>query len=98
MGKVDDLKVKKLSRGIKLDDGVTAPAKVQILGHNRLEFKIHEGRKRQIRRMCSKVGLEVVELKRIKMGSLSLGDLKPGEVKQLQKEVVEQKQATSTHN
>lgn len=83
MGKVDDLKVIKLSRGVRLEEGVTAPAVVEILGHNRLEFKIHEGRKRQIRRMCSKVGLEVVELRRIKMGSLSLGDLKTGEKREL---------------
>ena len=51
-----------------------------------LEITIHEGRNRQIRRMCEEVGLEVARLKRIAVGPLRLGMLKPGAVRELDKD------------
>ena len=74
-----------LSSGVVLDDGITAPAKVRLLGINTvretsvLELTIHEGRKRQIRRMLDTVGHPVIRLTRIRIGNLTAGDLRPGE-------------------
>lgn len=80
-------KIKLLRRGIKLDDGMTAPAKVKILKENQegtiLEVIIHEGRKRQIKRMFSAIGHPVVELIRTGFGFLNLDGLKPGEYRLL---------------
>jgi len=74
--------LKALREGILLEDGITAPAKVEILkvkeGNARLRLIIHEGRKRQVRRMCQAIGHPVRELKRIAFGPLGLGRLKPG--------------------
>lgn len=76
-----------LSAGIMLDDGMTAPARIDLLeerdGNALLEVTIREGRNRQIRRMFEKIGHEVIRLKRIKMGDLVLGDLKPGQYRKL---------------
>ncbi len=73
----------RLRRGITLDDGPTAPAKVsrlkKIQGNTLLEIIIHEGRNRQVRRMCEAVGHPVLALKRVAIGDLTLGDLKPGQ-------------------
>jgi 23S rRNA pseudouridine2605 synthase len=67
-----------LREGIELDDGRTAPAKVRRLAADRLELTIHEGRKRQIRRMCEAVGHPVVALERVAFGPLRLGELEAG--------------------
>jgi 23S rRNA pseudouridine2605 synthase len=67
-----------LRAGVDLDDGRTAPARVRRLADDTLEITIHEGRKRQVRRMCEAVGHPVVRLERIAFGPLSLGELKPG--------------------
>jgi 23S rRNA pseudouridine2605 synthase len=67
-----------LRAGVLLDDGPTAPAKVRRIGHHTIELTIHEGRKRQVKRMCEHVGHRVRVLQRIRFGSLELGDLKPG--------------------
>ena len=80
-------KIDLLRRGIDLDDGPTAPAEVQIEdrwsdGYKkraRLSLSIHEGRKRQIRRMCELVGLKVVGLKRVRIGRIPLGHLPVGQ-------------------
>jgi 23S rRNA pseudouridine2605 synthase len=67
-----------LRAGVALDDGPTAPARVRKLGPNRLELTIHEGRKRQVRRMCEAVGHPVLALRRTRFGPLSLGRLALG--------------------
>jgi 23S rRNA pseudouridine2605 synthase len=77
-----------LRSGIELDDGLTAPARVGRVertpwgraprGQIWLRFVLHEGRKRQIRRMCDAVGLQVRRLVRVRIGSVELGDLKVG--------------------
>jgi 23S rRNA pseudouridine2605 synthase len=78
-----------LREGVLLDDGRTAPAKVRRLGADRLELTLHEGRKRQVRRMCEAVGHPVAELTRVAFGPLGLGDLAPGAARRLTEAEVE---------
>lgn len=63
---------------MELDGVPLAPAKVQVLGHGRLSIVIHEGKNRQVRRMCAQAGLEVMRLKRVREGPLELGALERG--------------------
>jgi 23S rRNA pseudouridine2605 synthase len=67
-----------LREGIELDDGLTAPAKVSLQSPSVLTIVIHEGRNRQIRRMCEAVGHPVVRLVRTRIGTISDRRLKPG--------------------
>lgn len=82
-GRPDHLIIKQLREGVVLDGRKTAPARVKKIGttkeHTWIEMTIHEGRKRQIRRMCKGVGHPVLKLKRIGYGPLRLGDLKAGQ-------------------
>ena len=71
--------VRKLREGVELEDGITAPAKVAVLGDRLLRITIHEGRNRQIRRMCDAVGTPVVRLVRTRIGPLTDRTLGPGE-------------------
>ena len=86
-GKVDDSALLQLREGIDLDGRMTAPCDGTVLTaeENRtvLEFVLHEGRNRQIRRMCEAVDLEVIRLKRIAVGSLQLGMLPAGKWREL---------------
>lgn len=72
-----------LKEGVCLDDGWTAPAKVDILGEKTIQLTIHEGRKRQVRRMLAAVGCKVVHLERIKIGPLAIGNLPRGRHRRL---------------
>ena len=78
-----DEEIRKLERGVTLDDGTTAPARVKkvrkVEQNSWLELTIHEGRKHQVKRMLEAVGHPVLKLIRVKMGTLMLGDLQPGE-------------------
>jgi 23S rRNA pseudouridine2605 synthase len=67
-----------LREGVELEDGVTAPARVRRLAPDAVELTIHEGRKRQVRRMCAAVGHPVRALQRVRFGPLELGDLAAG--------------------
>jgi 23S rRNA pseudouridine2605 synthase len=67
-----------LRSGVELEDGMTSPARVKRLAPDTLELTIHEGRKRQVKRMCEHVGHRVKALERIQFGTLALGDLRPG--------------------
>ena len=71
-----------LRNGVLLDDGITAPAEVKITkqypGRTIFEMTIHEGRNRQIRRMCETVGANLLELERVTFGPIPLGNLKLG--------------------
>jgi 23S rRNA pseudouridine2605 synthase len=78
-----------LREGVELDDGRTAPARVRRLAPDKLELTIHEGRKRQVRRMCEAVGHPVVALERVAFGPLRLGRLGPGEHRRLTRAEVE---------
>jgi 23S rRNA pseudouridine2605 synthase len=71
--------VRKLREGVELEDGMTAPAKVAVLGDRLLRITIHEGRNRQIRRMCDAVGTPVIRLVRTRIGPLTDRTLGPGE-------------------
>jgi 23S rRNA pseudouridine2605 synthase len=73
--------VKRLRAGVDLDDGPTAPAKVSQVSSapNLLRITIHEGRNRQVRRMCEAVGHPVVRLVRTRIGPLAERRLQPGE-------------------
>ena len=84
-----------LRRGVELQDGPTAPATVHKLGADRLEITIHEGRKRQVRRMCEFVGHPVKRLERVAIGSLELGDLPEGSNRRLTEQEVERLLAIS---
>ncbi len=77
----DDLR--RLARGVELDDGPTAPAGVRRLGAREIELVLREGRNRQIRRMAEAVGNEVVALRRVRFGSIGLGSLAEGEARRL---------------
>ena len=79
-----------LREGVELDDGPTAPARVRRVAADTLEITIHEGRNRQIKRMCAVVGHPVRRLERIAFGSLELGDLAPGSHRRLTAEEIEQ--------
>jgi 23S rRNA pseudouridine2605 synthase len=72
-----------LREGVELEDGRTAPARVRRLGTDHIELTIHEGRKRQVRRMCEAVGHPVKSLERVAFGPLRLGPLEPGDHRQL---------------
>lgn len=70
--------IRQLREGIELDDGITAPAKVATVSPSLLRFVIHEGRNRQVRRMCDAVGHPVVRLVRTRIGPLTDPSLGPG--------------------
>ena len=82
-GEVSEDKLDALRSVRRLDGYTLAPVGVRIAGHSRegtvVEFTLHEGRNRQIRRMCSLCGLRVVRLRRVAIGSLTLGGLKAGQ-------------------
>jgi 23S rRNA pseudouridine2605 synthase len=87
--------LKALREGVELDDGRTAPARVRLVGPHELELTIHEGRKRQVRRMCEAVGHRVVALRRIAFGPLRLGDLGAGRHRRLTAAEVERLRAAA---
>lgn len=86
-GNPSNKELESLAKGIKLDDGYTAPAELLILHEERnltvIEVIIHEGKNRQVRRMFDAIGYEVIKLKRIRIGNIKLDDLKPGEYRNL---------------
>jgi 23S rRNA pseudouridine2605 synthase len=77
----------RLRDGVELEDGVTAPAQVRALARGdrstRLELTLHEGRKRQVRRMCEAVGHPVRGLRRVRYAGLDVEGLEPGEWREL---------------
>lgn len=73
----------RLREGVLLEDGVTAPAEVERIGPGRLRLTIHEGRNRQVRRMCAAVGHPLRALHRTRYGTLELGGLAPGQWREL---------------
>ncbi len=84
--------IQALEQGVLLEDGLTAPASVQIAGKQKgnavLELSIHEGKKRQVKRMCEAVGHPVLQLHRAKFGPLELGNLPEGQWRELTHEEV----------
>jgi pseudouridine synthase len=77
-GVPSDEAVERLAAGVELEDGPTAPARIRRLAPSRLELVLHEGRNRQVRRMCEAVGHPVRRLHRSRYAGLDVSDLKPG--------------------
>lgn len=92
-GKVGEGEVQALREGVMLDDGMTLPAEVEVIESSEREsvlvITIHEGRKRQVRRMCEFVGHPVIRLHRSNFGPIGLGDLAEGEWRLLSDSEVE---------
>ena len=86
--RIGDAELARLDRGVRLDDGPTAPAAVRRVGPAEIELTITEGRNRQVRRMIQRVGNEVLELRRVGFASLSLGDLPVGDARRLSRSEV----------
>jgi pseudouridine synthase len=83
-GVLEDGAIAALEAGVFQKDGKTAPAKIKKIrkeeSNSWIEITIHEGRKRQVRRMFDHMGHSVIRLKRVKTGGLSLGDLPEGRI------------------
>jgi 23S rRNA pseudouridine2605 synthase len=79
--------LQRLRKGIRLDDGMTAPAHVRVVDKLKknawVEIEVNEGRKREVRRMFEALGYFVEKLIRIRVGTVLLGDLSPGELRPL---------------
>lgn len=92
-GVVTEASVKKLEKGIELEDGRTAPCRVKIEeGHSKytiLTVVLHEGKKRQIRRIFDAIGHRVTDLERYQYGPLELGDLRVGQKRELKPSEIE---------
>ena len=88
--------IKKLERGVELEDGKTAPAKAKMISMDRkkqtsiIELTIHEGRNRQVRRMFEAIGMPVMKLKRERYGFLTLHGVNPGDYRELTPHEVKQ--------
>ncbi len=95
-GPIADRALRALRSGVALEDGPSAPARVRRLGGARssvIELTIHEGRNRQVRRMCQAVGHPVLELERTRFGPLSLDGLACGSHRRLSDDEVERLRA-----
>ena len=86
-GSLEEKEIAQLQSGIRLREGVTAPAKVKRLKkaeqNSWLEISIHEGKNRQVRKMLEKVRHPVLKLKRIRINGIELGNLSPGKYRYL---------------
>ena len=95
-GIVPQEKLDLLRVGVKLEDGMTAPAIVDLMGYDyeknltRFTVIIHEGRNRQVRRMCDYIGFPVRYLRRVQMGTLTLDGLRKGDCRELFNEEIEE--------
>ncbi|MDE1929143.1 MAG: rRNA pseudouridine synthase [Burkholderiales bacterium] len=78
-GPLPESELERLRHGLELDGVALRPARVSWQNEEQLRFVLREGRKRQIRRMCEQVGLQVLGLKRVRIGSVALGPLPPGQ-------------------
>lgn len=94
--------LKKLQYGVKLEDGVTAPAKVKVLSSDKkknssiIQISIHEGKNRQVKRMFEAIGHPVIKLKREQFGFLTLQGLSTGDARELTPHEVKQLRVLAT--
>lgn len=93
--------LEQMRRGVILDDGITLPAEVTVVTQTpqetTLDIILHEGRNRQIRRMCEELGIPLIDLQRIAFGPLQLGNLKRGEYRVLTKKEIQALQEIVKH-
>jgi 23S rRNA pseudouridine2605 synthase len=84
-GRLKPEEINKLERGIRLEDGLTHPARVEESASPPFSYSItiHEGRKRQVHRMFERISHPILALKRVRISRMSLGNLKEGEVRRL---------------
>jgi 23S rRNA pseudouridine2605 synthase len=82
-GRVSAGELKQLREGIELDDGITAPAEASQPSPGVVKITIHEGRNRQVRRMCDAIGHPVLRLVRTRIGPISDRSLRPGDWREL---------------
>lgn len=75
--------IRKFEEGIMLEDGMTLPAKAEMLDPNSFSIILKEGRRHQIRRMAAKLNLTIASLKRVRVGNIKLGDMKEGKYRVL---------------
>ncbi|MCX6386519.1 MAG: pseudouridine synthase [Solirubrobacterales bacterium] len=94
-GPVGLRKLQALREGVRLEDGLTAPARVRRIDDDTIELTIHEGRNRQVKRMCEAIGHRVTRLVRIRFGPLELGSMVPGQVRVLSEPEVEKLRAST---
>ena len=91
-GLLEDKDILRLENGVRLDDGMTKPAKVRVSkklkANSWITITIHEGKNRQVRRMMDRIGHSAIRLIRTKIASLTLGTLKPGEYRYMTEEEV----------
>lgn len=91
-GIVKTEEIEALKKGVKIEDYITKPAKVKIMkideekNTSRIQITIHEGKNRQVRKMCEQIGHSVMSLHRSKIGKLDVKDLKIGQWRYLSKE------------
>lgn len=94
-GVIEKAQIQELEKGVKIEEYITKPAKVKILkidsekNISRIQITIHEGKNRQVRKMCEAVGKKVLALHRAKIGFLDVKDLKVGEWRYLTKKEIE---------
>lgn len=92
---LSDDDIKTLTEGVELDDGMTSPSVVEEVrktrtGKTSFFITIHEGRNRQVRRMMEKIGHEVLQLRRVRIGNLKLGSLEEGQWRELSEKEIDE--------
>lgn len=96
IGVIESDKVKMLEEGVEIEDYITKPAKVKIMkidvekNISRIQITIHEGKNKQVRKMCEKIGYPVRALHRSEIGNVSVKDLKIGEWRYLTKKEIDE--------
>lgn len=95
-GELSERAISRLRNGVQLEDGVTAPAKVTKLSSSLIKIVIHEGRNRQVRRMCEVLGYKVLRLVRTRIGPIRDPKLRQGHWRELEaREVIELRKSAS---
>jgi 23S rRNA pseudouridine2605 synthase len=93
VGKPTEEEMERFRNGLEIEDYVTSPAEITVLrdkgNTSMVEIIIHEGKNRQVRKMCDAIGHGVIRLKRVRVGNLSLNDLEEGEWRYLTDKEVE---------